>query len=80
MRHEIRPTAAILCAEEVTERWCCPLCGGLNRTDGDGSSKGWCQHQKCIDRRYVSFCNGAKTRPEILFHAHFFEARETIFA
>lgn len=78
------PTAAILCAEEVTERWCCPLCGGLNNatdTPARGSSRdGWCQHDRCVNDRAQRQRYGVFLGPEILFPAHALDRRPTVFA
>lgn len=63
------PTAAIPCAEEATERWCCPSCGGLNNAaDVPGltmSAAGWCQHDACVDLRGVVWHLGGTVVPEI---------------
>jgi hypothetical protein len=49
-------TAAILTAEQVAERWCCPICGGLNAAVPEHvfAYDGWCQHDACIQRRDTS--------------------------
>lgn len=54
------PTIATLIAEDHAAAggalWCCPLCGGLNASDDPEepfASAGWCQHEKCADRRAI---------------------------
>lgn len=68
------PTIAILEAEEATERWCCPICGGLNSAEVDPTYPlhenfaylGWCQHEYCLGQRFVARLFGTVTFPEIL--------------
>lgn len=71
----VLPTAAILVAEAVEERWCCPVCGGLNPMCADGAYAGgtcpvgYCQHELCVDRRREAAKLGGVAVPEILLPA-----------
>jgi hypothetical protein len=77
-----RLTAAMLTAEEVTERWCCPRCGGLNASVPEcrESYAGWCQHAACVDRRCADRLMGNIPIPELTFPAYQFDKRPKVYA
>lgn len=86
----IMPTAAILEGEEARAQgrpvWCCPLCGGLNNSEAtlghEHSAAGWCQHDKCVQRRDVIRSLGITETPEMLlaYDVAIVERREEIAA